>query len=90
MTAFRPGQAVVCIRDNWLDRSIPVPVKGRVYTIEALVSHPEARDICLTFAAFPGCCMEARAFRPVATPRTSIAIFKALLVPTKQRQCAPC
>jgi len=35
MSAFRPGQAVVCIRDGWKLRGVPCPgpIKGRVYTI---------------------------------------------------------
>ncbi len=88
MSSLFPGQAVVCIRDGWKLNLRPrprvKPIKGRVYTVQRVVWCEGLT--CITLPNSEPYCYEARFFRPVAMPKTSIAIFKRMLRSSKLRE----
>lgn len=84
--AFRVGQKVVCIWDDWSclngpeDVSLPKPRKGEVYTITDICDPLVAEGPCLKLAEMKSHCrFAARRFRPVHD--TDISIFTKMLEP---------
>lgn len=93
---FRVGQRVVCVDNknkpghSWVYNDSPT--QGAVYTIvritmecgyESLILAEHERHPRSKYAGY-----DARRFRPIVERKTSIEIFKKMLVPSKQKETA--
>jgi hypothetical protein len=94
---FRVGQKVVCVRvkmPSWTLRyGVVGPSEGGVYTIRSVTGFSLGPIVLLNELRNPECCMNddigiktepyfpAAWFRPIVERKTSIEIFKRMLLP---------
>lgn len=79
---FRIGQQVACVTDEtWANAhhggAVPGPAKGEIVTIVDI--WPAFDSVYLVLAEWGEDGFEAIAFRPLAVPPTSIAVFEQIL-----------
>jgi hypothetical protein len=99
MSNFHVGQKVVCIKDGWVTHAhVASPRKGEIYTVRdklfdgecpslrffEIVNSPVSY-INMPAPVEPAFCADC--FRPVVERKTSIEMFRKLLVP--HRELAP-
>lgn len=90
--AFRVGQKVVCVDDNFDKRAknyfTALPVRGEIYVVRGTLLFPDAH-LGIALVGFPGertafnefgeHMFFAKRFRPVVERKTDISIFEKML-----------
>lgn len=104
MTPFHVGMKVVCISDQWEDRSFfyKTPTQGQVYTIEHIENSETSSGICfllyeLTNAPVTGLCFGKEVFQEPGFDSggfrplvsTNISIFEKMLTKKPRKKAVP-